>query len=98
MKKAKVLELVNSVETFGDAWDAADTIFKSTTASKKPNEAYTANTFEFVFKTGEATVAVVEEKRVFKNKEVDYPRKTLAKASAPTVVEAFKEAALKAFN
>lgn len=98
MKKNKALELVNNVQTFGDAWDVTDTIFKSQTAGKE-NANYTANTFEFVFKPGEVIVSAVEAKRVVKkNKEVDYPRKTLAKVSAPTAAEAFKEAALKAFS
>jgi hypothetical protein len=91
MKKAQLLELVNNVNTFGEAWDASQVLYNKD--AKDDN--YTTNDFEFTFKPGEVTCSAVKVTRKTVNKESTYTKKFNFKETATTMPEAFKKAALR---
>ena len=91
-KNAKLVEQVNNVFTFGEAWDTSQAIFYK---DAKEGKDWTANDFEFTFKPGEVTCNAVKVTKKTVNKVSTYTKKFNFKESAETMSEAFKKAALK---
>lgn len=91
MKQNKLIELVDKVETFGDAWDAAEAIFSSD-ANKTE---WTAKDFEFAFKPEGVTCSVVSVQKKLVSKEATYKHSLIGREFGKTMPEAFKNAARK---
>ena len=90
-KNAKLVELVNNVNTFSDAWDVSQVIYDR----KAKGDNFTTNDFEFTFKENNVTCSVVKVIKKTENKVATYTKTTEFKESARNMPEAFKKAALR---
>lgn len=91
MKQAKLVELVDNVNSFGDVWDAAEEIFNSDSQKTE----WTAKDFEFIFKPDNVVCNVMNVQKKVTGKEASYKHTLVGKESGETIVEAFKNAVQK---
>lgn len=84
MKHGKIVKLVENVNVFEEAWEAAQIIYDSR-----------SHDFEFIKKKNEWLCRVLKVTKKVVGKETKYSYSVVNKESGSTMTEAFKLAALK---
>lgn len=84
MKLSKLVELVENVNNFSDAWDTANAIYESR-----------SHDFEFIRSTDGWLCKVIKVTKKQDGKDTVYVRSFVLQETAATMTESFKVAALK---